>query len=280
LPLSPDTQAALNALAGGGGGAAPQSGPSASNALGGNYTAGKTPMVFWGAGTKTTVGAHNADSRDRAASALGITPGADQTRTLQDAVADWYSWSPSERSAFGQKAYRLGLIKDPNDYGSVFSVWQSSVQEASNFYSFGGKKITPWQALDVIGGSGPNGGKPTTQTNTSRSFNIPTVQDAHAVTRQMFQSLVGRDPDANELDRYASMMTGYAQKHPTVTKQKQTTDVHGNTTSSSTTSGGYTQAGLQDMLGQEAKADPEYGAFQSATTYMNAMISAMGGLGA
>jgi hypothetical protein len=141
-----------------------------------------------------------------------------------------------------------------------------------------GKKVTPWQVLDVVAGGAGGGPHPTTQTNTSKSFNIPTVEDAHAATRQLFQALMGRDPDHGELDRYASMMTSYAQKHPTVTKQTQTTDIHGNTTSSSTSSGGYSQGGITDMLSQKAKADPEYGAYQAATTYTNALIGALGGL--
>jgi hypothetical protein len=97
-------------------------------------------------------------------------------------------------------------------------------------------------------------------------------------TKQIFQALMGRDPDKNELDRYGSMMTSYAQKHPTVTKQTQTTDIHGNTTSSSTSSGGYSAAGVTDMLSNQAKADPEYGSYQAATTYFNALIGAMGGM--
>jgi hypothetical protein len=279
---SPDTWdsivAAAKAAAANGGGAAQNTGPSASSALGGNYLdGGKAPKVFWGMTPGTSKGAHNADSLDRAASELGITPGGVKELSLQDAVSDWYKWSDQERSAFGQRLYKLGLVKDPNDYGAVFNTWQSAVQEASNFYMAAGKKVTPWQVLDVVAGA--NGPRSTTQTNTSKSFNIPTVEDAHAATKQLFQALMGRDPDHGELDRYASMMTSYAQKHPTVTKQTQTTDIHGNTTSSSTSSGGYSPEGLRDMLGQKAKADPEYGSYQAATTYFNALIGAMGGLG-
>jgi hypothetical protein len=33
------------------------------------------------------------------------------------------------------------------------------------------------------------------------------------------------------------------------------------------------------MLSQKAKADPEYGSYQAATTYFNALIGSLGGLG-
>jgi hypothetical protein len=258
---------------GSGGGAAQNTGPSASNALGGNYLdGGKVPMVFWGSKPdKIQNIIHDI--------ATGKSTSVGTTLTLQDAVSDWYKWSDQERSAFGQRLYKLGLVKDPNDYGAVFNTWQSAVQEASNFYMAAGKKVTPWQVLDVVAGGAGGGPHSTTQTNTSKSFNIPTVADAHAATRQLFQALMGRDPDENEQDRYASMMTAYAQKHPTVTKETGTTDIHGNVTSSSTKTGGWTDAGLTDVLSQKAKADPEYGSYQAATTYFNALIGSLGGLG-
>jgi hypothetical protein len=269
---------AILAQIGTGGGAAKNTGPSAASALGGNYlNGGKAPVVFWGMNPGTSKGAHNADSLDRGASELGITPGGAKEVGLQDAIADWYKWSDQERSSFGQRLYKLGLVKDPNDYGSVFGAWQSAVQEASNFYMAAGKKVTPWQVLDIVAGGANGGPHPTTQTNTSKSFNIPTVEDAHAATKQIFQALMGRDPDENELDRYASMMTSYAQKHPTVTKQTQTTDIHGNTTSSSTSSGGYTQAGSRPAE-QPGPARPGVRRYQAATTYFNALQGALGGL--
>jgi hypothetical protein len=273
---------AILAQIGTGGGAAKNTGPSAASALGGNYlNGGKAPVVFWGVSPGTSRGAHNADSLDRGASELGITPGGAKEVGLQEAVADWYKWSDAERAGFAKRLYGLGLISDPNDlYGQngAFAGWQNAVQTASNFYMAAGRKVTPWQAVDLMANTA-GGPQSKTQTNTSRSFNIPTVEDAHVATKQIFQALMGRDPDKNELDRYGSMMSAYAQKHPTVTKQTQTTDIHGNTTSSSTSSGGYSAAGVTDMLSDRAKADPEYGSYQAATTYFNALIGAMGGLG-
>jgi hypothetical protein len=267
-----------------GGGAAQNTGPSASGALGGNYLqGGKAPMVYWGANPNMPANTGDGDPRRAAiAQSRDIAGTSDSTLTLQDAVSDWYKWSDAERAGFAKRLYGLGMISDPNDlYGQsgAFGMWQNAVQTASNFYMAAGRKVTPWQAIDLMANAAGGGPQSKTQTNTSKSFNIPTVEDAHAATRQLFQALMGRDPDENEQDRYASMMTAYAQKHPTVTKQTQTTDIHGNTTSSSTSSGGYSQGGVTDMLSQKAKADPEYGSYQAATTYFNALVGAMGGLG-
>lgn len=272
--------------AAGRGGVAAPTGPSASSALGGNYVSGKAPMVYWGKSStvihKNTSG-RDSSSQEEGDKRLGIGNRApDATMTLQGAVADWYSWSDAERAAFARRVYGLGLTGDPSDLygqGGAFSVWQNAVQQASNFYTFANRQVTPWQAVDLMANKPGGGLQPKTQTQTSTSVNIPTVQDAHALTRGIYQSLMGRDPDENEQDRLASMITGYAQKHPSKTTTTQTTDIHGNTSSSSSTTGGVTQAGMQDMLSQQAKADPEYGAYQAASTYWNALTSALGGMG-
>jgi hypothetical protein len=127
------------------------------------------------------------------------------------------------------------------------------------------------QAVDILAGNHKGA---TGSTQTQKSFVIPTVEDAHAATKQMFQSLMGRGPDENELNRYASMMTAYAQKHPKVTKT--VTDANGNQTT--TSSGGVSDAALGDVMSNQARQDPEYGAYQAATTYWNALQGALGGL--
>lgn len=270
---SPDDIAkALAALRGGGGGA--NTGPSASNALGGNFTAGgKQPMVFWGATARNT---NTRDSsRDEVLAASGFTRRGIRELPLQEAVADFYNWPDSERQAWGQRLYKLGVLKDPNDYQGMMSAWQDAVQQASNFYTVAGKRVTPWQVVDLMAGGGAQA-HPTTNTSTATSVNVPTVEDAHAAAKTVTQALLGRDPDKNEMDRLASIMTGYAQKNPSVTKTTQTNDGKGNVTSSSTSSGGYSAAGMGDLLQENVKADPEYGAYQAATTYFGALMNAIG----
>lgn len=268
-------QADLDAAAKGGG-AAPTGGPTAAQALGGNYLAGgKAPTVYWGSTAKNTGG--RSEAAQEALPALGFNSKGIREVPLQDAVSDFYNWSDSERQAWGQRLYNLGVIKDPNDYGGMLSAWQDAVQQASNFYTVGGKKVTPWQVVDIMAGPGahPQGG-PTTNTSTSKSFNIPTVEDAHAAAKSVTHALLGRDPDQHELDRLASIMVGYAKKNPSITKTTQTNDGTGNITSSSTSSGGYTASGVQDLLQENVKADPEYGAYQAATSYFGALMSALG----
>lgn len=254
------------------------------NAVGSNDVAGgSAPMVFWGT-TPTNkpkgpyVGKPPDDIVGKAFAQLGV--GQEQTKTLQEAVNAWYTMSDADQQAFAQKAYRLGLISDPHNFQQAFGQWQETVRLASNYYMAANKKVTPWQALDILGGStmgGAGAGGPKTQTGTSTSVHVPTVEDAHVLTKQLFQSLMGRDPTGAELDQYASMVTAYARKHPDKTTTTTTTDGKGNSTSTSSSSGGVSEAAMQDTLAEQAKADPEYGAYQAATTYYNALLQAIGG---
>jgi hypothetical protein len=124
-------------------------------------------------------------------------------------------------------------------------------------------------------GPRPKGG-PTTNTSVSKSVNIPTIEDAHAAAKSVTQALLGRDPDKHELDRLASIMTGYAQKNPTITKTTQRNDGTGTSPRRPRRAVATRRPGVQDLLQENVKADPEYGAYQAATTYYGALMSALG----
>lgn len=268
-----------------GSGGPPVFDPSAALAGGGAAAsaaaATKNPPVYWGS---TKVGSQYNEDHNLPDKRTATPTIVDKTKGTDGAVADFWSWSDAERSAWGQRLQRLGVIKDPTDFNGMYSAWQDAVKAASNWYVHGSRKVTPWQAVDILAGARSDGTgsktpRPSTQTATSRSFDIPTVEDAHALSRQVSQALLGRDPDENEMSRVASMVTAYARKHPKTTTTTQHDDGYGNTSTSSTSSGGYSASSLQDVAQNEVKADPEYGAYQASTTYYNAMLSAIGGLG-
>ena len=73
-------------------------------------------------------------------------------------------------------------------------------------------------------------------------------------------------------------MGSYEQAHPSLaTTTTQLNDQGEATGSSTTTSGGVSDAARQQLITDQAKKGPEYGKFQSATTYFNAMMQMMGG---
>jgi hypothetical protein len=141
---------------------------------------------------------------------------------------------------------------DPNDYGSVFQQWQNAVQEASNFYTFAGRRSLPWQVLDIVSGSGNGGPKPSPLTS-RRTSTSPRLRTPMRPRSSSSRPSWVETPTEGELDRYASMMTAYAQKHPKITKRP-VTDVHGNNTV--TQLGWRTDGGLGTCPEQSGEGRP------------------------
>jgi len=233
---------------------------------GGSTAPGAKPMVYWGsAGTGGFFSSKDVlNPRTYKVSEI--------TKTQDDAIAQFYTWSDEERAAWGQRLYKLGIIKTPDDYSGMFNAWQQAVQEAANFYTFGGRKVTPWDVVDLF--STAHGSTPTTTTRKSKSFQIPNPGDAHAAVKSIFQSALGRDPTDGELARYSSMLVAKSKANPQITNTTSTTDTSGNVSQTSTTSGGFNPS---DVLNSAIENTNEYGAYQAATTYMNALLAKIGG---
>lgn len=224
-----------------------------------------------------------AASADKVYMGGGMMTGHPTTRTVEsrtlskvDAQRSWYLMSDAERAALGTRLYRAGIVADPNNYKQVQSAWQYAVEEAAEAYAAGRQRMTPWDVIGMMAGTSGAAAGPKTTSYSSTSVNIPTKQDAAAAVRSIFQDAIGRDPTDGEIARYSSVIFGAAKANPTRTNTTTTTDASGNSTSSSTTSGGMTAAGYQEMLENKVRQDPEYGAYQAATTYMNALMDAIG----
>jgi hypothetical protein len=193
----------------------------------------------------------------------------DNVVTTTEAAAQFYSWNDQQRTQWGQKLYKAGLISSPSDYSGMLSAWQSAVQEAGNFYSTAHRKITPFQVVDLMadptaaaknGATGP-------KTTTSSSAQILSKTDAEAAIRQIFQDKLGRDPSKAEVSKYTATLKASAKANPTTTTTQHTYDSAGNETAqSSTQTGGYDPS---TVIGDQVNNDPEYGAYQAAGQMMN-----------
>jgi hypothetical protein len=207
----------------------------------------------------------------------------DDIRASEDAMNDVHTWNADKRAAMGKKLYAAGLISDPNSWDEINKVWYTAVQEAGlRFSATNGKdKVTPYDLIDMMAGVGGNGkGKNSNRTMTHTSVSTQTLdqESADGIVRAIFQQSMGRDPTDGELSDYRTMMTGYAKDHPQTTTTTTKYDGQGNEASStSNTKGGITESGLQNMAAQHAQADPEYGTYQAATTYWNALLGMIGG---
>jgi hypothetical protein len=91
----------------------------------------------------------------------------------------------------------------------------------------------------------------------------------------MFKENLGRNPTKAELNRWAGRLINKSESDPTVTTS--TTSYSGqNTSTVSRTKEGFSDTEAEEYLRSVTEADPEFGAYQAATTYMNALMNAIG----
>lgn len=210
---------------------------------------------------------------------------ADKRMPVSQAVMDIYSWTDEERSQWGKRLYGAGIIQDPHDWDGMLKTWEYAVKNTAGFNAGGKPNMTPWKFIDILESRGAfdkdlearkRATTPRTSTSTSIQA-IPDKSDAEAAIKTLFKEQLGRDPEDGELDRYTSMMLSKMRANPGSSTTVSTTDpVTGNSTSRSTSKAGFNPSG---MLEDKVKSDPEWGAYQAATTYFNALQGAIGAPG-
>ena len=206
-------------------------------------------------------------------------------------IAWWYNMTDSQRALWGQKLFDAGMIRDAGDTAAAFNIWQDAVKEAASFYTYGKRRVTPWQVLDYMrnlqpgggtssgfpggsggGGTGYNG--PRSRTSRSKDTSIPDASTIKTGVTAIFTDAVGRAPTAGELSQYTAYFQRAAKKNPRVTVTTARYDKYGAQVDTTTKQSGGID--LNQLGKDKAQADPEYGAYQAATTYMNALLQAIG----
>ena len=214
----------------------------------------------------------------------------DDIRTSDEAHGLMLAWHGTDRfTQWGQKLLGLGLI-DAGDETSVEildAVWQDAVDLAARFLT-AGKKVTPWKAAELMaksgsGGSGSRygsggtggGGFTGNRSSTSTSVDLTDPATAKAITNDTLSNALGRAARPEELSQFIQVINTAERASPTVITSNTRYDKDREVSRSETKSGGLTSAGRSQMVLDRAQALPEYGAFQAASTYFNAMTDAL-----
>lgn len=229
------------------------------------------PQVYMGS-TVTSVGQ---DANDRRSGSTK-SPTLMSVDTAVGSFNDPSLFSSTDIAYLGKTLYKAGIIGNPGDYDAIQAQWAKAVQDAAMAFTIAGRKITPMemlaQKIALRTGTGAAGGS---RSDTSTSVSIPSPQDAEAVVKNVFQQAVGRDPTAHELAKYSTLIAGIAKSSPSTSTTTTTSDGTNTHSSTSTTNRGVTTTGLGQAVLDKVQADPEYAAYQSATTYFNAMLKAI-----
>ncbi len=194
---------------------------------------------------------------------------------LSKATEAYYKWDTKTRNKFLSQLNLAGYDTSQLKDDQVAALWGGYVEAAAKYYA-AGQAISPWDIMAKDRAQREAAG-PKTVTQTSTSYDMSTQQDAHAIFLQAAQSLLGRDPTKSEITAFRTALNAYEKANPTVTKATTTTQGGEVTSQNSTTSGGVSADSKSLMAMEDIKRDPEYGAYQAATTYFDAMMAEIGG---
>lgn len=220
--------------------------------------------------------------------------------TEDEAYQDYFHWSGKKTQDFIAQGVLSGLLKLGAGPMEGSKLWKKLVKESA-LYGAAGKKIQPWDIMasyvaasgggnswtqqgvwevNTVTGerryAGPGkylGDGKALQTDTRTDLTDPDT--AKAVATKLFQDMMGRDPGAGELGGFASALHSAEAASPVVSNTTTEYDMESGQqlNTSTTTSGGVSAEGKAYIGEQQIKGKKEYGAFQAATTYQNALES-------
>lgn len=136
-----------------------------------------------------------------------------------------------------------------------------------------------------------------TITETATQVDISNPEQSRALVQNVLSQALGRWATGAELEEFVGTLNAYQRDNPSVStrtttvapetrtqtttespdgSQSSSTSVQGGESNSSTTSQqGATAEGGQQLLLENAMESPDYGAYQAATTYYQALLGAL-----
>lgn len=198
-------------------------------------------------------------------------------KTLTEVGQQYHNFDSKTKNKFLSQLGLAGYDVDGMKDGQLVALWQSYAQQAAAYLA-AGQQLTPWDILakDMAQREAAMSA-PRTVTQKSTSYNMSTREDAHAIFMQAAQTLLGRDPTKAEITSFQKSLNAYEKANPSVTTATQRFVGGELQSQESTTTGGVSQGAREIMAIEEAKKDPEYGAYQAATNGMNWLMEMIGG---
>lgn len=184
----------------------------------------------------------------------------------------------------------------------IMKAWENLIEQSwmMNKYMPGGedKKLTPWDVLNSYSNSKMNFGSvrrgdwlydiatgeklkyvgPKSKTTTQKKVDLSSAEDVRAIATNALAELLGRAPTAEEMAKFKSSINALEEKNPITATTTETLNDMGEVISTSTRQEGGLSAEARGLaVSGEVKKGPEYGKFQSGTTYWGALMQMLGG---
>jgi hypothetical protein len=198
-----------------------------------------------------------------------ITP---VTKTGDEAVGwlDDIQWeNPSEYATVKAKLIAAGLIAADATAIDISNAWAKIVDHAVGFFKRDPNTTwTPLAILDMYAAdkAGAVSGGPTTTRYVTKS----SAKDIQARYQSIAQQMIGQSPSVSEAP--VGAVNAAEAANPSLVTQ--TPDASGGGTQSTT--GGLSQMAVDQILQDRAKQNVNYGAYQAATTYYDALKQILG----
>lgn len=253
-----------------------------SGAVGGTTTGASTkdPPVFTGWGTFTPkplgTGPYAPGYAPSTVGNFAMTP--QLTKPLSQVANEYYTWDQKTKDKFLTQLSLAGYDTTQMPDAKMAQLWGAYASQAASYYG-AGVNVTPWDIMAKDRAQREAASRaPRSVTQTSKNFDLSTEGDARAIFYTAAQQLLGRDPTKAEAKNFQAALNKMERANPTVTTT--TSNYLGQDLQSqeSTTTGGVKEGARQMEAMDQAKAQPEYGAYQAATTYFDAMMDMIGGM--
>jgi len=197
------------------------------------------------------------------------SPG-DKLQKQSDVVLRIYK-DDAYREKIAKQMIAAGLIQpnEEHDLGAIADAWGKVVGQAAQFYAAQNPR-TPEEVISLINIQKKASARAaaTPSTSVTDATTAQTFDDAPTKIRDVLAQTLGRAPSTEEMRSYQAGLNAAAQANPQQSHQVVNSDGKGNTTVNTTNTGGIDPT---EVLGQMAQRDPEYGAYQASTTYMDAL---------
>lgn len=262
-------------------------------ALGNWVQQGNVPSAAW-TSTFIWTGATRPDRVDSDQTGSWTVPGGREYIPAGQMLDQWYKgdWAV-EKQRVKDTFILMGLINPQRatdaDYYQIWAQYVRQAADNARVNAFTGKDMSIWDMIDADfkqkEANDPGlrdlmrTGKRTT-TRTSTNIQKSSTLDAKAIASAASKALLGRE--ANDIESAALLraLNEYESANPEVTTTTQEEDMYGTVLgSTSTTTGGVTSAAREQLAKEQAQANPEYGAYQAATYFNDALMELIFGRG-
>lgn len=214
----------------------------------------------------------------------------------------YFGWDYDTRQLFIGNLKGLGQDVSKMSDADFAAAWRAYVIQAAQ-HKANGRNVTPWSvmAIDLFTRETerqkevekPPVTATSVSTGTTSDVQLSTELDAKALLYQASKSLLGRAPTDTEVSNFFTSLNQEEAANPQMTTTNATrivTSTEGveggpgpsqteETTQDRVTSGGMSADARQMLVMEEAKKNPEYGAYQAATTFKDALMDMVYGKG-